>query len=115
MVDLTPNVGIDPSQMALHDMEYPTELPPEELPPSLRSALPTLLRVDLLEYTVLMERSMRLHSAYELERARLVEITNQQKANGEELGVLLDALGTKYNVDFHTHRIQPDGTILPLK
>ncbi len=71
--------------------------------------------LDLLRYTVLFERHQRLHVEYELAQTRVVLAAQQQKVNGDELGTLLDALGTKYNVDFHKHRIQADGTIVPLE
>jgi hypothetical protein len=71
--------------------------------------------LDLLRYTVLLERHQRLHIELELERTRVNTLLAQQKDNGDKLGALLDALGTKYNVDFHQHRIQPDGSIIPVK
>lgn len=83
--------------------------------PAKELVLPIVQELDLLRYAVLFERHQRLHVEYELAQTRVAMAAQQQKANGDELGALLDALGTKYNVDFHKHRIQLDGTIVPLE
>jgi hypothetical protein len=83
--------------------------------PAKELVLPVVQELDLLRYAVLFERHQRLHVEYELAQTRVAMAAQMQKANGDELGALLDALGTKYNVDFHKHRIQPDGTIVPLE
>lgn len=75
----------------------------------------SLEEIDLLRYTALFERHVRIQRELELEQLHITDTLQQQKVNGDKLGALLDALGTKYNVDFHKYRIQPDGSIIPLK
>jgi len=93
------------------------DVPDEVFPTAPETSKPaeSVEELDLLRYVALHERFQRQHFELELFKMRLASMQGQQMATGDELGALLDTLGAKYNTDFHTHRIQPDGRIVPLK
>lgn len=111
--------GVAPDWSAATGRHSKPELSPFEVPPTMPPSAPkpaeAVEELDLLRYIALHERFQRQHYELELAKVRLASLQGQQLATGDELGALLDTLGSKYNVDFHTHRIQPDGSIIPLK
>jgi len=119
-----PDLGPDPMPDALRDLGYgPDGVPltgvlPDHvptMPPAAPKPAEEVEELDLLRYTALHERFVRQHLEMELHKVRLNEMHSKAMETGAELGKLLDTLGAKYNTDFHTHKIQPDGRIVPNK
>ncbi len=86
----------------------------QDVPPPLVTGRVTVLdEVDLLRYTLLVERAQKLQLLLEKQATEFRLTQDQQQTNGNELGVLLDHLGVKYGVDFHNNRIEPNGKVMP--
>lgn len=108
-----PDLGLDGLPL-VHDV-------PDEPPglPTIPAAAPTALvlnEVDLLKYKLLLERVQRLQMQRQLATMHFQNTITVERETSEELGILLDTLGAKYNTDFHANTIdQSTGHIRPNK
>lgn len=87
----------------------------QDVPPALVTGKVVALdELDLLRYTVLVERAQKLQLLVDKRKAELMQTSSVAKRNSDELGALLDTFSVKYGVDFHNYGIAEDGKILPI-
>lgn len=70
--------------------------------------------LDLLRYQKLVAQAQAYQLLIEKYEGMTTTARNKAVFNGVELGKLLDALGAKYNVDFHVNSISEDGVVAPI-
>lgn len=103
-----PDLG-DPeaNYLASQQLESVTPVAPDHAPGPLDE-------LDLLRYQKLVAQAQAFNLLVENRKYALQVAERQEAGHGVALGKFLDTLGAKYNVDFHVHSIQEDGSIAPI-